>query len=385
METKSIISRRDESMRSNAVSLGLQAQLWAAIETRDADYDGLFYYGVRTTRIFCRPSCRSRQPKRENVLFFALPEAARAAGFRACLRCRPEEVNLRDPQAELVQSVCHLIDTHVDGSRTLTALSEQVKLSQSHLQRLFKKLMGITPREYADAWRTDRFKREIKSGRKVTDAMYEVGYSSSSRLYEKAASQLGMTPATYRKGGPGVTIRFTTTESALGILLVAATDKGVCSVRLGNKSKVLETELRAEFPRADIQPDETGLQNQVQVLLDYLEGKRPHPDLPLDIQGTAFQKRVWEELRRIPQGQTASYSEIASRIGRPSAARAVASACAANPVAVVTPCHRVVRRDGNRSGYRWGRERKAKLQALEMKRFLAKSDESTRVQQKRIA
>src|SRR6266567_1639279 len=228
--------------------------------------------------------------------------------------------------------------------------------------------MGITPPGISGARPTDRFKEKIRVGRNVTDAMYEAVYSSGSRLYEKAAAQLGMTPATYRKGGPGLTIRYATTTSPLGILLVATTDKGICSVRLGDNTKELEDELRTESPRADIQRDETGLQSQVKVLLDYLKGERPHPDLPLDVQGTAFQKRVWEELRRIPSGHTASYGEIARRIGRPKATRAVANACAANPAAVVTPCHRVVRKDGSTGGYRWGKERKSKLQALEIKR-----------------
>jgi len=367
MEIKSLILGNGGSMVPSAVSPGLQAQLWAAIQTRNADFDGAFYYGVQRTNIFCRPSCPSRKPKRENVRFFALPEAARAAGFRPCLRCKPEKTNLRDPQAALVQSVCQLIDMGIDERPHLSTISKQVELSQSHLQRLFKKLMGITPHEYADARRTDRFKEKIRVGRNVTDAMYEAVYSSSSRLYEKAAAQLGMTPATYRKGGPGLTIRYTTTSSPLGVLLVATTDKGVCSVRLGDCTEELQDELRTEFPRANIQRDDTALKAQVKVLLDYIEGERPHPDLPLDVQGTAFQKRVWEELRRIPSGHTASYGEIARRIGRPTATRAVANACAANPAAVVTPCHRVVRKDGSAGGYRWGKERKAKLQALEIK------------------
>ena len=367
MEIKSLILGNEGSMVTSAVSPGLEAQLWTAIQTRNADFDGAFYYGVQTTRIFCRPSCPSRKPNRENVCFFALPEAARAAGFRPCLRCKPEKANLQDPQAALVQSVCQLIDMGIDDRPNFATISKQVELSQSHLQRLFKKLMGITPHEYADARRTDRFKKEVRVGRNVTDAMYGAGYSSSSRLYEKAAAQLGMTPATYRKGGPGLTIRYTTTSSPLGVLLVATTDKGVCSVRLGDCTEELQDELRTEFPRANIQRDDTALKAQVKVLLDYIEGERPHPDLPLDVQGTAFQKRVWEALRRIPSGHTASYGEIARRIGRPTATRAVANACAANPAAVVTPCHRVVRKDGSAGGYRWGKERKAKLQALEIK------------------
>jgi AraC family transcriptional regulator of adaptative response/methylated-DNA-[protein]-cysteine methyltransferase len=343
------------------ISQGPADRFWLAIQGRDAGFDGLFYYGVRTTGVFCRPACPSRRPRRANVSYFALPEAARAAGFRACLRCRPDGANPRDPQAELVQGVCRLIESATEERPDMDAVGEQLRLSRSHLQRLFKKLMGITPREYAEALRVERFKGGVRAGRSVTDAMYEAGYGSSSRLYEKASAQLGMTPATYRKGGRGMTIRYTIAESPLGPLLVAATERGVCSVQLGDESGELARALRDEFPRADVRVDETGLRPQVRALLDYLEGQRPHPDLPLDVQGTAFQRRVWEELRRIPPGETASYGEVAVRIGRPTAARAVARACATNPAALVTPCHRVVGADGSVGGYRWGVARKRKL------------------------
>jgi len=336
-------------------------KFWQAVQTRDSGYDGLFYYGVRTTGVYCRPSCASRRPKRENVFFFALPEAARQAGFRACLRCHPDKAVIRDPQAELTQSLCRLIDQHLEEPVNFAALSAQLKLSQFHLQRLFKKLMGITPRQYAEARRADLFKTRVKAGQSVTEAMYEAGYGSSSRLYEKAASQLGMTPATYRKGGKGMKIKYTIAECPLGLLLVAVTDRGICSVALGEKGEELTGGLLAEFPQAETARDETSLRAHVDALLAHLAGQEPHPDLPLDVQGTAFQKRVWEELRRIPYGQTASYSEIARRIGQPSATRAVARACATNPAALVTPCHRVVRENGEISGYRWGVERKRRL------------------------
>ena len=348
-------------IQARDISQGAADRFWLAIQSRDAGFDGLFYYGVRTTGVFCRPACPSRRPRRANVSYFALPEAARAAGFRACLRCRPDEANPRDPQAELVQGVCRLIESATEERPDMDAVGEQLRLSRSHLQRLFKKLMGITPREYAEALRVERFKGGVRAGRSVTDAMYEAGYGSSSRLYEKASAQLGMTPATYRKGGRGMTIRYTIAESPLGPLLVAATERGVCSVQLGDESEALARALRAEFPRADVRVDETGLRPQVRALLDYLEGQRPHPDLPLDVQGTAFQRRVWEELRRIPPGETASYGDVAVRIGQPTAARAVARACATNPAALVTPCHRVVGADGSVGGYRWGVARKRKL------------------------
>ncbi len=351
-----------------------EERFWQALRTRDASCDGLFYYGVRTTGVYCRPSCASRQPKRENVVFFALPEAARQAGFRACLRCRPDETVIRDPQADLVQSICRLIDQHLEEQPNFAALSEQVKLSQFHLQRLFKKLMGITPRQYAEARRADLFKTRVKSGQSVTEAMYEAGYGSSSRLYEKAAAQLGMTPATYRKGGKGMKINYTIAECPLGLLLVAATDKGICSVTLGDERGGLTDDLCSEFPQADIARDETHLHRQVNALLAHLAGQEPHPELPLDVQGTAFQKRVWEELRHIPYGQTASYGEIARSIGRPSATRAVARACATNPAALVTPCHRVVRENGELGGYRWGIERKRQLLEKEKSASLKRCD-----------
>lgn len=332
---------------------------WNAVQARDANFDGVLYYGVRSTGVYCRPSCASRQPKRENVTFFALPEAARQAGFRSCLRCRPDAVRMQDPQAETVRRLCQLMVEDADAS--LRELSAQTNLSESHLQRLFKKLMGITPRQYAEALRTNRFKAEIKNGKAVTDAMYEAGYSSSSRLYEKAARQLGMTPATYRKGGKGMRITFTTTKCALGRLLVAATDIGVCSILLGDADEKLAQDLRAEYPQAEFINNATALQAHVQEILQHLNGQQPHLALPLDVRATAFQQRVWEELRRIPYGTTASYSEIARRLGQPSATRAVARACATNPVALVTPCHRVVRENGDLSGYRWGLERKRQL------------------------
>lgn len=338
---------------------------WQAIEKRDAAFDGLFWYGVLTTGTYCRPSCPSRQPKRENVVFFALPDAARRIGLRACLRCRPDEASFRDPQIELVRSICQLIDESVDERPDLTFLSRQVKVSMHHLQRLFKKLMGISPRQYAEARRTDIFKAGVKEGQSVVEAMYDAGYGSSSRLYEKAAASLGMTPAKYGKGGIGITIGYTIVECHLGWLLVAATNRGICSVMLGDEKEQLTAELHHEFPRAKIGRDGDHLRTLVKTLLDCLNGHAPQAALPLDIQGTAFQMRVWEELRRIPRGRTVSYREIAARIGKPTASRAVARACAANPVAIITPCHRVVRESGELGGYRWGIDRKRRILAGE--------------------
>jgi AraC family transcriptional regulator, regulatory protein of adaptative response / methylated-DNA-[protein]-cysteine methyltransferase len=361
------ISDKPIATRETLFPRGDEKRFWRAIQMRDSEYDGVFWYGVRSTGVFCRPGCSSRQPKRENVIFFALPEAARHAGFRACLRCRPDDLLLRDPQAELVESVCRFIDLNLEEQPNLERIGQEVKVSQFHLQRVFKKLMGITPRQYAEARRAQKFKDGIKSGQSVTGAMYEAGYGSSSRLYEKASAQLGMTPATYGKGGAGMKINYAIVESPLGWLLVAATDRGVCSVTLGDRDEELIENLQAEYPQAEIEPDEMRLHGQVNTLLAYLEGEMPHPALPLDAQGTAFQKRVWEELRRIPAGDTASYGEIARRIGQPTATRAVARACATNPVAIITPCHRVIRENGELGGYRWGIDRKLRLLEMEKK------------------
>lgn len=332
-----------------------------AIKARDASFDGAFYYGVRSTKIYCRPSCPSRQPNFANVLFFALPEAAKQSGFRSCLRCRPDAVEPRDPQAELVQRICRLLSEDVESKISLSVLSARVGLSQFHLQRVFRRVLGITPQQYSEALRAEKFKQHIKGGRGVTDAMYEAGYSSSSRLYEKASARLGMTPATYARGGMGMSIYFTIAACPLGRLLVAATTRGICAVTLGAADEELEAQLRAEYPRGAIVRDDAQLRAWVDAILAHLSGRQTHLDLPLDLQATAFQIRVWQELRRIPYGQTASYSEVARRIGQPSATRAVARACAMNPVALVTPCHRVVRENGDLGGYRWGVERKQAL------------------------
>ena len=360
------MKKQPEEQTQNPPSLS-QQQCWEAIVRRDPAFDGRFWYGVRTTGIYCRPSCASRQPKRENVEFFALPDAARQMGFRPCRRCHPDEAEIRNQQAELVQRICRLLDANLAENPDLGFLSHQVHMSESHLQRVFKKLLGISPRQYVEARRSEQFKAGVKRGSSVTDAMYEAGYGSSSRLYEKAAGQIGMTPATYRRGGKGMSIAYATVQSLLGWLLVGATEKGVCSVKLGDDRDKLVDNLQEEFPQAQIRHDDEHLRSQVEVLLQCLAGQTPHTDLPLDVQGTAFQMRVWEELRRIPRGQTVSYKELATRIGRPTAYRAVANACASNPVAVITPCHRVVRENGGLGGYRWGVERKRELLEKEKK------------------
>lgn len=341
---------------------------WQAVLSKDARADGQFVFAVSSTQIYCRPSCPSRRPYRERVSFFQLPETAEQAGFRACRRCHPRNASTKDPQIELVRRVCRLLEDAEVETTTLAALSKQTGVSSFHLQRTFKKVMGVTPRQYADASRVSRFKGGARNGKSITTAMYDAGFGSSSRLYEQAASQLGMTPATYGKGGRGAIINYAIVKCSLGGLLVAATSKGVCSVKLGDSVFVLEADLKQEFPAAELHRDEKRLSEAVRAVVDHLEGRAAHIDLPLDIQATAFQRQVWEQLRSIPSGQTSSYSEVARAIGQQKAVRAVARACATNPVALVIPCHRVIRGDKSLGGYRWGLDRKKRLLETEKAR-----------------
>jgi AraC family transcriptional regulator of adaptative response/methylated-DNA-[protein]-cysteine methyltransferase len=364
--TSSQTQRRSEGPRLEA--------LWQAVKSRDRASDGTFVYAVRSTGIYCRPSCPSRKPRREQVVFFPLPEAAEQQGFRACRRCRPRAINLTDPRTESVARVCREIDARIraedDASDesgltlTLASLSRAVRMPSHQLERAFRRVMGITPRQYADAQRMRRLKSNLQKGDDVTTALYEAGFGSSRGLYERAPSQLGMTPGTYRHGGAGMQIHYTIVDSPLGRLLVAATDRGISALYLGEKDSPLKAALKKEYPRAEIDSDSSGSKNLkewVHKVLAHLRGTEPHLDLPTDVQATAFRRRVWEELKRIPYGATRTYTEIARAIGHPRAIRAVARACATNPVSVVVPCHRVVRADGNLAGYRWGLERKRTL------------------------
>jgi AraC family transcriptional regulator of adaptative response/methylated-DNA-[protein]-cysteine methyltransferase len=341
---------------------------WQAVLSRDATRDGAFVYAVRSTGVFCRPSCPSRRPKRANVAFFDLPEAAAASGFRPCRRCRPEAAQSLDPALKAVRQACRLIECQEEGVPTLAALGRAVGLSPWHLQRLFKRHLGISPRDYADARRLGRTRRALKDEANVGHAVYAAGYGSSSRLYERAAAQLGMTPATYRKGGAGAVIGYATGDSPFGRLLVAATATGVCFVALGDDDPELAETLEAEFPAAELAPDRARLKPWLDATLRYLAGREPSLDLPLDVRATAFQWRVWQALRAIPAGQTRSYGAIAKQLGEPGAARAVGRACATNPVAIAIPCHRAVREDGALGGYRWGLARKDALLATERRR-----------------
>jgi AraC family transcriptional regulator, regulatory protein of adaptative response / methylated-DNA-[protein]-cysteine methyltransferase len=342
----------------------LKADYWDAVEARDRALDGVFYYAVTSTGIYCRPSCPSKRPRRENVVFFRAREAAERAGFRPCKRCKPDSADGRDPNAQLVEKVCRYIDTHPDDPVTLEALGRALGMSPFYLQRTFKALAGITPRAYADSRRLTSLKAGLKEGHSVTRSLYDAGYGSSSRLYERASAQLGMTPSRYRKQGSGVTIQYTIAPTPIGKMLLAATAQGVCSIRFGDAAAALERELHSEYPKAEIVRSDGKLVAQVKALRAIIEGGST-ASLPLDIQATAFQRRVWQALETIPRGTTKSYSAIAADIGSPKAVRAVARACATNPVAVAIPCHRVVREDGSLGGYRWGLERKKKLLSLE--------------------
>ena len=336
---------------------------WQAVLARDRRCDGAFVYAVRSTGIYCRPSCASRRPRRTQVTFFPIPEAAERAGFRACLRCHPADARGSDPQVALVRDACRTLDA-----------GEKPQADPHRLARAFKRVLGITPRQYAATRRVARFKDELKRRKQVSPALYEAGYSSTSRVYERTHEQLGMTPATYARGGTGIGIAYATVPTSLGRLLVAATERGVCRVALGDNAAALEADLLAEFTGARVVQDKSGkLEGWVEAILAYLDGHEPHLDLPLDIRATAFQRRVWQELQKIPFGTTRSYADVARRIGQPQASRAVARACATNPVALVIPCHRVVREDGELGGYRWGLERKRTLVNLESKTRTSKS------------
>ena len=332
---------------------------WKAVETNDTRFDGAFVFGVKTTGIFCKPSCSARKPKRENVEFFDEIERAERSGFRACLRCKPKLANAADPQVEMVLRACEMMD--MDDQLSLYDLGAELGLSSSHFQRTFKDILGISPKKYAEVKRLERFKREIKEGSDVVTAMYEAGYGSSSRLYEKASKNLGMTPAIYKKGGKGMNINYIITDCELGKLLVARTPRGICSVTFGDSVKELREGLAKEFPKAEIAEDEKDLKNAVDSITKYLQGKNKRLILPLDLQATAFQMQVWDFLKKIPYGETRSYSEVAEWLGDKKKVRAVAQACAKNRVAVVIPCHRVVASNGKLSGYRWGVERKKAL------------------------
>ena len=337
---------------------------WRAVLARDRRGDGRFVYAVRSTGVYCRPSCPSRRPRREVVSFFDAPADAERAGFRACRRCTPRDAAVADPWIDKIRRACVYL-ANVEGHPSLATLAKRLGGSPYHLQRNFKRIVGVTPREYADACRLRKVKGRLRQGEAVTGAMLDAGYGSSSRFYERAVPKLGMSPSTYRRGGAGMSIKYSIVDSPLGRLLVGATPRGVCAVAMGISDAELERALAREYPSADVAADTGALARWTKQILAHLAGRQPRLDLPLDVQATAFQWQVWEALRTIPYGETRTYGDIAKAVGRPSAARTVARACATNPVALAIPCHRVVATGGGTSGYRWGVSRKKALIARE--------------------
>jgi len=344
------------------ISAQAAARYWQATLARDSRADGSFVLAVRSTHIYCRPSCPARRPLRRNVTFFRTREEAEKHGYRPCLRCRPNEIS--GPVALVERAAGYLAESSEEGVR-LGALARTLGTTQATLRRAFLRVTGLKPRELAEALRIKRFKAMLRAGKSIADALYETGYGSSSRVYERSNAQLGMTPATYRKGGQGMKIGYTIAKSPVGRVLVAATERGVSAVYLGDAENTMIAELREEYPRAEIAPATDSFQRWVREIVQRIEGKQPRLELPLDLQATAFQRRVWQELQRIPRGRTRTYSEVARSLGKPKAVRAVARACATNPASIVVPCHRVIREDGTLAGYRWGISRKEQLLAQE--------------------
>ncbi|HYX13547.1 MAG TPA: bifunctional DNA-binding transcriptional regulator/O6-methylguanine-DNA methyltransferase Ada [Nostoc sp.] len=353
----------------------LEKTFWEAVLNRDPTIDGKFFYSVRSTGIYCRPICPSRRPNRNQVCFFESAQEAEIAGFRPCKRCQPQFETVPNTAKSKVLAACRYIEAQGDRVPTLSELCSQVEMSSSYLQRIFKQIIGVSPFQYADALRSQRLKQRLQSGEEIADAVYDTGYGSSSQLYEKAPKQLGMTPKIYQQAGKTISIVYAIAPCPLGYLLVATTEKGICAVKLGDEADKLEHILNQEFHQAHIMRDDHTHKKWIQAILDFIAGGETHLDLPLDVRGTAFQKQVWEALQKIPYGETRTYSDIACDIAKPQTVRAVGNACGANPIALIVPCHRVLRSDGSLGGYHWGIERKQKLLTQESK-FL-KDDSNT--------
>jgi len=331
---------------------------WQAMLQRDSAADGSFFFAVRSTQIYCRPSCPARRPLRRNTVFFRTPQDAEKEGFRPCRRCCPKQL---DASTALVQRVAAVLASTEDEPLRLSLLARQVDSTPAQLRRAFRRATGLSPKEFEQAFRLARFKKMLRDGSSVTEALYACGYGSSSRLYEKTNAHLGMTPASYRKGGEGMEIQYTVANTSLGKVLVGATQRGVSAVYLGDNERSLVEELRKEYAKAEIVRAAPGHENWLKEIVRRVEGSAPSLDLPLDVQATAFQRRVWQELQKIPRGATRTYTQVARSLGKPRSVRAVARACATNPVSIVVPCHRVIRTDGSLAGYRWGLSRKEKL------------------------
>ncbi len=354
--------------RARAPTVGTEADpRWAALRARDPEADGSFVYSVRTTGVYCRPSCGARPARPENVAFHATPADARTAGFRACLRCKPDEPSLVARQAAIVARLCRRLESD-ETPPTLEQLADDAQWSPYHLHRIFKRITGVTPRAYAAAQRTRRVQDALTRGGSVTEAIYDAGYNSGGRFYADAPKVLGMTPTRWRAGGAGTELRFAVGQCSLGAILVARSEIGLCAILLGDDPDALTRELQDRFPQARLVGGDAGFEQWVARVVGFVEAPAIGLDLPLDIRGTAFQQRVWQALQAIPPGETVSYGEVARRIGAPAATRAVAQACGANALAVAIPCHRVVRSDGALSGYRWGVERKRALLSSEAPR-----------------
>ncbi|MCC7263734.1 MAG: bifunctional DNA-binding transcriptional regulator/O6-methylguanine-DNA methyltransferase Ada [Candidatus Latescibacteria bacterium] len=345
---------------SPAPSFADDESRWQALVQRDLAADGVFVYAVQTTGVYCRPTCGSRLAKREHVRFYATTPEAEAAGFRPCKRCRPHQLSLAESRQQAVARACALIG-EAEVAPDLKSLAASAGLSPYHFHRVFKEITGVTPKAYAAAQRAQRVREGLARGASVTAAMYGAGFNSSGRFYATSTQQLGITPRVFRAGGPGVASRFAVGQCSLGSVLVAASGQGICALLLGDDPEALVRDLQDRFPRAELAGDDAAFDQWVAAAIGLVERPALGHQLPLDVRGTAFQQRVWEVLRRIPPGTTATYTQIAEKLGQPRAARAVARACAANPLAVAIPCHRVVRRDESLSGYRWGVERKAEL------------------------
>jgi AraC family transcriptional regulator of adaptative response/methylated-DNA-[protein]-cysteine methyltransferase len=356
------MNKHNSMQTGSAIPARAAARFWQATMSRDARADGTFVLAVRSTHIYCRPSCPARRPLRRNVVFFRTGEEAEKQGFRACRRCKPNEI--AGPVALVQAATRELAESREDSVR-FGALAAKLRSTPARLRRAFLQVTGLRPRELAEALRLARFKKMLRDGKSITDALYETGYGSSSRVYERSNAQLGMTPATYQKGGKGMNIGYSIAKSGLGKILVAATDRGISAVYLGDTDANLIAELRQEYPRAEIASATDTFERWVKEIVHRVEGKPPRMELPLDLQATAFQRRVWQELQQIPRGATRTYSQVAQALGNPKAVRAVARACATNPVSIVVPCHRVIRGDGNLAGYRWGLSRKQQLLAQE--------------------
>ncbi len=333
---------------------------WNAVSENRSDADGVFYYAVITTGIYCRPSCRSKLPNRDNVEYFTTCDDAEAAGYRACKRCKPTAFSKAGEVEQKIIHACRIIEQS-ETSIKLDELATRVHLSPYHFHRLFKKIVGVTPKQYTTRHQSQRFHKNLKSSPSVTDAIYSAGFSSSGTAYDKKRDQLAMTPSVYRKGAEGVNITYGLAQCFLGWVIVAATDRGICAIEFGDDPEVLPEQVQSRFPNAQLNLADSGFKTLIQEVVDFIESPKDNFQVPLDIQGTAFQQQVWEVLRQIKPGETLSYTDVAERLGKPNAVRAVASACASNKLAVVIPCHRVTSKDGKAGGYRWGTERKKRL------------------------